>query len=446
MRFETVGLTAPEIMIPAGGIDLTRWAVVACDQYTSEPEYWDTTAQLVGNAPSTLKMILPELYLDSPQEPAMIDSIHATMHDYLDKETLTSLGEGFVLVDRSTPKHPSRKGLVVALDLECYQYERGSQPLIRATEGTIVNRLPPRIRVRKSAPLELPHIMVLIDDPERTVIEPLFEEALPEIYNFELMQGGGHLRGFLVKPKKLLQQVADRLEALIAPEVYAERYGIENHPPMLYAMGDGNHSLATAKAIWEELKAQSSTPLPLDHPARYALVELVNLHDPGIEFEAIHRVLFKTSSAKLLPAMRNYFESQNQTLRLVTAPNLETAIEMMDSPPPQTHSIAFMAGDQAGVLEISPQRLSFGTAELQLFLDEFLGHAPQAKIDYIHGTAVVEKLAAQTDTIGFVLPAISKDNFFRTIIHDGVFPRKTFSMGEAHEKRYYMEARRICTD
>lgn len=446
MRFETVGLTVPEIMVPAGGIDLTRWAVVACDQYTSEPEYWDTTAQLVDNSPSTLKMILPELYLDSPQEPGMIDSIHATMRDYLDKETLTSLGEGFVLVERATPQHPSRKGLVVALDLECYQYERGSQPLIRATEGTIVNRLPPRIRVRKSAPLELPHIMVLIDDPECTVIEPLFAEALPEIYNFELMQGGGHLRGFLVKPKRLLQQVADRLEALIAPEVYAERYGIENQPPMLYAMGDGNHSLATAKSIWEEIKAQSSTPLPIDHPARYALVELVNLHDPGIEFEAIHRVLFKTSAAKLLPTMRNYFESQNQTVRLVTAPNLETAIQMMDSPPPQTHSIAFMAADQAGVLEISPQRLSFGTAELQLFLDEFLSHTPQAKIDYIHGTAVVEKLAAQPNTIGFVLPAISKDNFFRTIIHDGVFPRKTFSMGEAHEKRYYMEARRICTD
>lgn len=446
MYFESVGLMVQEIMVPAGGIDLTRWSVVACDQYTSEPDYWKSTAELVGDAPSTLNMILPEFYLDTPKEQEMIKHIHTTMHHYLEREKLTSLGEGFVLLDRATSNHPSRKGLVVALDLEHYQYEKGSQSLIRATEGTIVNRLPPRMRVRKSAPLELPHIMVLIDDPDKTVIEPLFKESLPEIYNFDLMQGGGHLRGYLVKQKRHLQQIADRLEALIQPEIYAERYGADNFPPMLFAMGDGNHSLATAKAIWEELKAESETPLPADHPARFALVELVNLHDPGIEFEAIHRVMFNTPPAELIAAMKSHFEMQNQSVRLVTAPDAKTAEQMMNSSMPQTHSIAYVAGEQAGVIEISPPRFSLETAELQAFLDSYLAQTPGAKIDYIHGTDVVEKLSAQSDSFGFILPAISKNNFFRTIIHDGVFPRKTFSMGEAHEKRYYFECRRIVAE
>jgi hypothetical protein len=446
MRFDTIGLAVPEILVPKREVDLNRWAVVACDQYTSEPEYWNKTAQLVDQSPSTLKMILPELYLDTPQESEMIDSIHATMRDYLNQEILTSLGEGFVLLDRSTPNHPSRKGLMVALDLERYQYEEGSQPLIRATEGTIVDRLPPRVRVREAAPLELPHIMVLIDDPDHTVIEPLFNEELPEIYNFELMQGSGHLRGYFIQSQQLLQQIADRLEALINPTLYTQRYGVENQPPMLYAMGDGNHSLATAKAIWEEVKASGGDAIREDHPARYALVELVNLHDPGIEFEAIHRTLFNTSFDELVAEMHTYFEKEGQSVQIHKAPHLARAEEMMEEASSKAHTAVFVVGDQVGLLEITPQRLSFGTAEFQLFLDDYLAKNAEAKIDYIHGTAVVERLAAQPDTVGLILPPIPKDNFFRSIIHDGVFPRKTFSMGEAHEKRYYLEARRISTD
>jgi hypothetical protein len=447
MRFESVGLAVPEIMIPSGESDMNKWAVVACDQYTSQPEYWKNTEALVGDTPSTLHIILPELYLDTPSEPDRIASIHQTMKRYLDQEILTTLGQGFVLVDRQTANHPSRKGLVVALDLEQYDYSEGSHSLIRATEGTIVSRLPPRMRVRRDASLESPHIMVLIDDPEQSVIEPLFNESLPQIYDFELMQEGGRIKGYLVKQKKLLQQVADALQKLVASRYYAKRYDTQPENPMLYAMGDGNHSLATAKAIWEDLKKSQDIDTLGSHPARYALVELVNLHDPGIEFEAIHRVVFKCDPDALLSGMVKYGNSFDQDIRIIATSSLDAALEIMQTNASrEKHYIVWLHDTKQGVIEIQPARFSLETAELQDYLDHFLSHHSSASIDYIHGEAVVKKLVQNSGNCGFILPAISKDTFFKTIIQDGVFPRKTFSMGEAHEKRYYIECRKIIND
>ncbi len=308
MNLAKLAMQVPTILLPKPGSDLHRWAVIACDQYTSEPEYWQAVDRLVDNYPSTLRLIFPEVYLEDADGDARIADINASMDQYLADGVLAAQEQGFVLLDRQTSHAPSRKGLMVALDLEAYDYRPGTKTLIRATEGTIVDRLPPRIRVRKNAAVELPHIMVLIDDPERTVIEPLFAAQLEQVYDFELMQNSGHLRGWKVTQKKLIEQVGGALARLADKERFQKRYEVADDQVMLYAMGDGNHSFATAKAIWEQLKADAADPAEvMDHPARYALVELVNVHDPGLEFEAIHRVLFAVDADDLLSRAGDYY-------------------------------------------------------------------------------------------------------------------------------------------
>ncbi len=258
MNLAKLALEVPNILLPKAGIDLNRWAVIACDQYTSEPEYWQAVDQLVADQPSTLRLVFPEVYLEDADGDKRIADINASMEQYLAEGVLAEQGKGFILLDRKTSHVESRKGLIVALDLEAYDYRPGSKTLIRATEGTIVDRLPPRIRVRENAAVELPHIMVLIDDPEQTVIEPLFEAELEQVYDFELMQESGHLRGWKVNQSLLLEQVATALEALAEKERFQKRYDVDDDEVMLYAMGDGNHSFATAKAIWEQLKTEAS--------------------------------------------------------------------------------------------------------------------------------------------------------------------------------------------
>lgn len=255
-RYEnSVGVFVPELLMPNGNVDLSKWAVVACDQYTSQPEYWEETERIVGDAPSTLRLMLPEMYLDKPDEADRIARINARMDEYVKNGVLESIGKGFMLLRRSVAGN-RRSGLVVALDLECYDYKKGSTTLIRATEGTIVERIPPRLRIRENAPLEMPHIIVLIDDPEKTVIEPLIDKAdeLRKAYDFELMQGGGHIEGWFINDEAAICKIIGALEALADPEKFKEAYG-ENQPSMLFAMGDGNHSFATAKAGWEKVKA-----------------------------------------------------------------------------------------------------------------------------------------------------------------------------------------------
>src|SRR5512139_3242770 len=283
-----LGIQIPQVHLPQPGTDLTKWAVIACDQFTSQPEYWNEVEKIVGEAPSTLKLTFPEVYLEKPGGEERIGSIQATMHKYMDEGVLQPY-DGMVYVER-TVDGKTRKGIVLALDLEAYDYNKGSSSLIRATEGTIVDRLPPRIKIREGATIELPHILVLIDDPNRTVIEPVgaAKSELQKLYDFDLMFDSGHLAGYAVN-QEFEDQVVNALRGLAQPETFATKYGIDkNQPVLLFAMGDGNHSLATAKAICEKIKPQ----VGMDHPARYALVEIENVHDDGLEFEPIHRVLF----------------------------------------------------------------------------------------------------------------------------------------------------------
>ncbi|MCU0485007.1 MAG: DUF1015 domain-containing protein [Anaerolineales bacterium] len=434
--YDRIGIQIPEFYLPRPGVDLARWAVIACDQFTSEPEYWEKVEQLVGDAPSTLRLILPEVSLEKPGEAELICQIQAKMAEYLDQGILER-HEGMVYVER-TVAGKTRRGLVLCLDLERYDYNRGSQSLIRATEGTILDRLPPRMKIREGALLELPHILVLIDDPERSVIEPLnaMKASLPRLYDFDLMLDSGHLTGYLVSDPKAEAAVVDALGKLADQKGFSRKYHIGKHEQvLLFAMGDGNHSLATAKAIWEKIKDE----VGMDHPARYALVEIENIHDEGLEFEPIHRVLFGLQQDPL-DKMQALFGAD---YAYQVCANVDEMVQQVDTHASASQVIGVVSAAGCGVISIAhpPSNLAVGT--LQGVLDAFLKERLAEKIDYVHGRETVERLGSLPGNIGFYLPAMSKDELFRTVILDGALPRKTFSMGEAREKRFYMESRAI---
>ena len=445
MNFAQIALQIPTLLLPRAGTDLTRWAVVACDQYTSQPDYWARVEALVGEAPSTLRLILPEVYLGAADEARRIQAIQAAMHRYLAEGVLAPQSPGLVLVERETARGRTRRGLVVALDLEHYDFNPGAKTLIRPTEGTILERLPPRVRVRERAPLELPHVMVLIDDPQHLAIESLRSEPLEPLYDVPLMLDGGQVRGWRLEHPMLVQWVVEQLARLADPTLFAERYGVVDEPVLLYAMGDGNHSFATAKLIWEDLKRTAPDPAAImNHPARHALVELINLHDEGLEFEAIHRVAFAVDAEHLLAALAAFCQTQGSSLTLIESPTWAAARQRWaEMQQPGRHVIGFVAEGRYGVLAIERPRLTLPVATLQGFLDGYLEDQTGARLDYIHGEDTLEQLGAQPGNVGFYLPALAKDDFFRTIIRDGALPRKTFSMGEADEKRFYLECRRI---
>ena len=405
---------------------LTKWAVVACDQYTSQPEYWQRVDEYVGDAPSTLRLILPESKLESDNVEEEIEKINHTMQDYLAEGRLKELENVMILLERKLDSGKTRLGLIGKLDLEQYSYEKGSGTPIRATEGTVLSRIPPRMKVRKNAPIELPHIMVLIDDPDKKIIEPLLskesKKQMQMIYSATLMERGGRVSGWLLS-KEQAEKVCQQLTALDDPDRFAQFYHAEGKPVLTYAMGDGNHSLATAKACWEELKATLSPEEQETHPARYALVELVNLHDDSLEFEPIHRVLFGVDPKKLLADF------------LAAYPGAHYGEG-------EGHQITYVLPGEKGVITVPNPTAQLEVGTLQTFLDRYL-EENGGKIDYIHGEDVVEQLASQPDSIGFLLPGMGKDQLFPTVIFDGALPRKTFSMGEAHDKRFYLEARKI---
>jgi len=443
MNYPNIALHVPTILLPNTKIDLARWAVIACDQYTSQADYWNKVEEIVGDSPSTLRVTFPEIYLEDADKDERIAAINETMCGYLAENTLVAQQPGFVLVDRKTSHAASRKGLVVALDLEHYDFSAGSKTLIRATEGTIVERLPPRIKVRENAEVELPHIMVLIDDPGKSVIEPLFNLPLPKLYDFDLMLNGGHIQGYLIDDPARLQSIAEALAKLAGLDLAGETD--PNQDVLLYAMGDGNHSFATAKAIWEKLKAgtQDKTAI-LEHPARYALVELVNLHDEGLEFEAIHRVLFKSSLQAVLHGFEAYCQINGMGFSQQACSTLEEAKGLAGAADSKKrHAIPYTVQGGFGVAFIENPKLTLEVASLQAFLDGFLKRNPLSELDYIHGEDAVLELSGKPGAVGFLLPAISKFNFFKSISQDGALPRKTFSMGEADEKRFYLECRKI---
>ena len=432
LYYPEVALHVPTLLLPRADIPLEIWSVIACDQYTSQPEYWEEVQRIVGAAPSTLHLIFPEAYLEAACRKQAIAGINQRMQEYLKSGVLVEQRPGFMLVERGVGRAGSRWGLVAALDLEQYDYRDGAQKLIRTTEGTDQSRLPPRIQVREKASLETPHIMVLIDDPQQTVIEPLGEEDLPQAYDVELMLGGGRLRGWHIDDGTLIAEIAQALARLVRGE-----------PPLIYALGDGNHSFATARAVWERLKAEAEDECQImNHPARYALAELVNVHDEGLEFAPIHRVVFGVDATALLRAMKTHCTEWGFSRRpFADRDGWETAYREAAVGP--GHHIPYVSGTERGLLSIARPNFQLEVASLQAFLDCYLDAHPRARLDYIHGEAVLEKLASMPDRIGFLLPAMNKRDLFKTIAIDGAAPRKTFSLGEAAEKRYYLECRRL---
>lgn len=431
-----LGIQIPQIYLPKKGTDLTKWAVIACDQFTSQPEYWNEVERIVGGAPSTLNLTFPEVYLEQPGGEERIENVQTSMRNYME-EGILQPHDGLVYVERSVAGK-TRKGIVLCLDLEAYDYNKGSSSLIRATEGTIVDRLPPRIKIREGATIELPHILVLIDDPNRTVIEPLAaaKNSLEKLYDFDLMFDSGHLTGYAVN-EELENKVVDALRGLADPETFAAKYEIgKDEPVLLFAMGDGNHSLATAKAIWEKVKPQ----VGMDHPARYALVEIENVHDEGLEFEPIHRVLFGLKK-DLFGELETYFGANFSYKPVASA---EEMVRVVDSAEGEKQAIGLVGGGKAfGVIEIADPSSNLPVGTIQPFIDAFLKAGGAEKVDYVHGKDVTVKLGTQPGNAGIYLPGMDKSDLFKTVILDGALPRKTFSMGEAREKRFYMEARKI---
>ena len=434
--FASIGVAVPSILLPKPGVDLTKWAVVACDQFTSQPEYWQKVAQIAGDAPSTYHLILPEVFLGTQAEPEKLGSIQSAMKSYLRQDILQPF-EGLILVERTVAGR-TRHGLMLALDLESYDFNKGSQTLIWASEGTILERLPPRIKIRQGAPLEVPHILVLIDDPARSVIEPLAarKAKLKPVYDVDLMLGSGHLNGYFVDDLTLETQVVSALEALANPAAFQQKYGTgSDQSVLLFAMGDGNHSFATAKAIWDDIKHQVGP----NHPARYALVEIENVHDDGLIFEPIHRVVFNVNE-NFQAAMRKYW---GDNFRLHACRDLAELLHRVNHPSDGEQLFGIISATGYAVVGVSNPESNLPVGTLQAFLDSWQHDKGYAKIDYLHGTDVLDALGRQPGNLGFYLPGISKSDFFKTVVLDGALPRKTFSMGEAIEKRFYMECRKI---
>jgi hypothetical protein len=436
-RLELLGLRIPEILLPRPGIELRSWAVVACDQYTSDKAYWDAVETSVRSAPSALRLVLPEIHLGSPEVSARVQQIHASMSEYLEQGVLVSRGQCVVYVRRTTARSGLREGLVIALDLERYDYSRGSRSLIRATEGTIVDRIPPRLAVRRPAPLELPHIMVLVEDPEHQLIEGFStrRSKLEKLYDIELMQQGGHLEGYRINEASDIEGVLMRLGEL--HEQAKQRQHTEQ--PLFWAMGDGNHSLATAKANWEEVKqalvAEGRASEVTDHPARFALVELVNVYSTGLRFEPIHRVIFTPRGEELARMLH----ADPSVARL--EPVTEAALKTLLGGPSGQEKAGYFDGRAFYVVHWAEAR-ELPPALVDGVFHRFSQTDPAAKIDFIHGWEDARKLAG-TEACAFFVPVIERNRLFSRVGEHGPLPRKAFSMGDAEEKRFYMEARRI---
>lgn len=381
--------------------DLGRWPVVACDQFTSQPEYWRETAQLVGEAPSAYHIIFPEAELGG-NDAERIAAIDRCMEDYLAREIFRRIPDAYILVERTLHDGTLRRGVICLLDLEQYDYRDGAHAPVRSTERTVVSRIPPRVRIREGAALELSHVLLLCSDPARELIERA--EKGEKLYELELMQHGGHLAGYL-----LGGAAAARFDAALAAYERGAADGF------CYAVGDGNHSLAAAKSCWEALKEKEPLLAGTAHPARFAMVELENLFDPAQRFEPIHRIVRNVEPEALLAALQK-----------------DCA--------PGGAPVEWHAADRRGTLSFGP--VSLPLAALQRALDAWLAEHG-GEIDYIHGADVAVALSRQERSIAFLLPPIDKNTLFDSIEKNGVLPRKTFSMGLAEEKRYYLECREI---
>lgn len=405
-----------DILLPKNA-DMHKWAVIACDQFTSDQSYWDRVRETAKGAPSTINLILPEAELGTPMEAEHTAVINATMAQYMKDGVFASYPGSYVYVERTLENGSVRKGLVGMVDLDAYEYTPGATSAIRATERTVPERIPPRQRVRRDAPIELPHILMLCDDHDNVLIEPIAakKQTLQKLYDFELMEDGGHITGYLVDGA-----AAAAFDAALAEYSahVGEKYEGLRGVPMVFAVGDGNHSLATAKSCYEELKKNHPGEDLSQHPARYALVELENIHDPAQVFEPIHRVVFDTDTKALLQAMQSGCCAEGG------------------------YPVKWYTQDASGTLWLDRAKGELAVGVLQSFLDGYLAEHP-GEIDYIHDDDALIELAKKPQAIGFLLPAMEKSQLFRGVIADGVLPRKTFSMGHSREKRYYLEGRKI---
>ena len=417
----SIPLKRANILLPKNA-DMEKWAVIACDQYTSEPAYWKKVEEIVGNAPSTLKITLPEIYLEQEGVEERIENINKEMNKLKEEGFFKVLENSLVYLERAQSDGKVRKGIVGMVDLEDYSYEKGSQSLIRATEGTVLERIPPRVRVRQNASLELPHVMLLIDDEKKEIIESLTSKVTDKdvVYDFDLMQNGGHIKGYKVQDE-LIDGVFKGLEHLADKDVFEQKYGVHNKGVLLFSVGDGNHSLATAKACYENLKKVLPKEEYENHPARYALVEIVNLHSEALEFEPIHRVVFGVNPKHMIEAFENYYEVSDE---------------------PGGQKIEYVYNGVDKVVYIKNPKSNLAVGSLQMFIDKYIKENG-GKVDYIHGDEVTKELGSKEENIGFLLPNMKKTDLFKTVILDGALPRKTFSMGHSYDKRYYLEARKI---
>ncbi len=398
---------APHILLPKEGTDMHAYSVIACDQFTSQIEYWNDLRDMVGNKLSTFHMIYPEAYLKNTNQEQYIKTINQNISDYLDKNLLVDMGECFVLVERTTDYGVRRLGLVISIDLEEYSYKRGVTCSIKASEATIEDRIFPRLKIRKDAPIELPHTLVLFDDPEKSIIEPLYAKRneLKCVYDFDLNQNGGHIRGYLVKD---VEPIIKQFHNLYK----------KNNDGLMFIVGDGNHSLATAKAHWGEIKKNLSNEQLEKHPARYALVEANNIFDEGINFEPIHRLLFNCGS-DFIEGLKNVCKG--------------------------TSDVSYVYTSKTGKLALkTPKNAAKTYQTIQKYIDEYIAKHPETKVDYIHDeSSLIDVANKNENSVAIVMPALGKNDIFEFISEDMVLPRKSFSMGHASEKRYYLEAKRI---
>ena len=426
---QTSCFSPAHILLPAEQIPLEQWGCVACDQFTSDRSYWERAAEAAAGSPSALNLILPEVYLEESDVPARVAKIHETMEDYA-HNVLPRAVDGFIYVERTERSGRVRQGLVGKIDLEAYSYAQGARQAIRPSERTVEERIPPRMAVRRGACLETPHVMMLADDPACTLIEPIGarKNELRKVYEGELMLGGGHIAGWAVEDPALLARIDAALQGLGSQEAFDAKYPeARGAKPLTQAVGDGNHSLASAKAYWEELKPTLTPEQRETHPARWCLAEVCNVHSPAIEIEPIHRVLFNVDCGAVLLALISWSDGNMAGICFGNS---------------KKQSFTLAGPHIANVLSFEDPVAPLTVGTIDEFIEYFMARHKEARVDYVHDEPAVRALTKQGG-VGFLLPPFEKSDLFKGIVMGGVLPRKTFSMGHAEEKRYYIECRKI---
>ncbi len=439
-KIDDFGIRIPEILLPKN-IDVSSWSVIACDQYTQDLDYWKRAEAAAAGKPSTLNLILPEVYLNSPDKPKRIEKIRKTMKDYLEGDTFAPARKCIIYIERKTAFGRVRKGLIAQIDLETYEWKPFSKANIRATEATIVERIPPRMEIRRGAPLELPHIMLLVNDKEDILVGGTGASVKNKspLYDGPLMCNGGSITGWAVESDSEIADVTNAVSKI------ADANRASDGSTFLFAVGDGNHSLATAKAVWDEHKATlvangADEAALSECPVRYALVEIVNIYDSGLTFEPIHRVIFDCDVKALISHLAD--KLGGSVSEVTGAAELDAAVKASWA----DFGFAYKDNGNQKYVLLKTEIKELAVARLQPEIDNFLksnSAAKKSEIDYIHGSEETLKLGERDNAVGILLPPIAKDSFFETINGRGPLPRKSFSMGEADEKRFYLECRKL---